>query len=43
MLGARRILEKRKKDLHSARPASAGYQVEFGGDAVRAGAIAGRL
>jgi hypothetical protein len=32
---------KCRKHLHPLSPASAGYQVEFGGDAVRAGAIAG--
>jgi hypothetical protein len=43
MLGARRILAKRRQHHHSTHPASAGYQVELGGDVVRAGAIAGRL
>jgi hypothetical protein len=43
MLGARRILAKRKQHLHSTHSASAGYQVEIGDDAVRAGAIVGRL
>jgi hypothetical protein len=32
-----------RQHLHPLSPASARYQVEFGGAAVRAGAIAGRL
>jgi hypothetical protein len=43
MLGSRRIRTKRRQHLHSTHPTSAGYQVEFGGDVVRAGDIAGRL
>jgi hypothetical protein len=34
---------KRRQHLHSIHPASAGYQVVFGGDAVRVGAIAGHF
>jgi hypothetical protein len=34
---------KFRQYLHLLSPASAGYQVEFGGAAVQAGAIAGRL
>jgi hypothetical protein len=32
-----------RQHLHPLSPASVGYQAEFGGDAVRAGAIGGRL
>jgi hypothetical protein len=33
---------KCRKHLHPLCPASAGYQLEFGGDAVQAGSIEGR-
>jgi hypothetical protein len=43
VLGARRILAKYRQHLHPLSPASAWYQAEFGGAAIRVGAIAGRL
>jgi hypothetical protein len=43
MLEARRILAKRRQHLYLLEPASMWYQAEFGGVAVRAGAISGCL
>jgi hypothetical protein len=40
---ARRILAKCGQHLYLLEPAFAWYQAEFGGAAVRAGAISGRL